>query len=87
MHFFLPVRLLSLLALLGLVGACTTVPAERSAQDAAGTPAPLGEAPDSRARQAMPSAPAPRPLALTLPVARLLPRPPLSQRRNRSTRT
>jgi membrane-bound lytic murein transglycosylase D len=70
MFFSTHIRLLSLIALLGLASACSTVPADRSAQGEAGTPSPTNEAPGNGARPAVQSATAPasRSLALTLPV-------------------
>ncbi|MDP1651970.1 MAG: transglycosylase SLT domain-containing protein [Rhodocyclaceae bacterium] len=70
MCIFVHFRLLSLVALLGLAGACSTVPADRPAQGEAWTPSPLIEAPGNGARQVAQyvAAPASRSLALTLPV-------------------
>ncbi len=63
-------RLLSIITLLGLASACSTVPADRSARGEVWTPAPIDESTGSSVQSAAPStaSPASRPLAFTLPV-------------------
>lgn len=70
MFFSSHIRLLSLAALLGMVSACSTLPAGRPVQGEAWIPSPVVEMPGSEAQPAVPGAAAPpyRSMALTLPV-------------------